>query len=500
MNNQPLYRIFFELSGQPIAILSRESFKFLDATPQFCQMIGYSLIELISLEFQELFSEVEQLKNKLFNNKDPQVLSVLLKHKNQQELDLKVSCKPVELNDSFFYFMTFNHQITQNELELKQQNLELQQLNQLKNEFVANISHELRTPLTTILGWPEIIIDMDGEPQIAIQAAKAIQKDGQVLLKLLEDVIDLSKIEAGQLELDLRPEPIEDILLQAINMVKNATNNKHIRLESYFEEIPPVKIDPIRILQVILNFLSNAIKFTPEKGNINVKAYIENERVVVCVEDNGIGIKPEDQALIFQHFKQVKEQKKNSQDGSGIGLSLAKSFVELHQGNIWVKSTYNKGSSFYFDLPLELEPTPQNSGNTDEDISALNGWPQNPIQILLIDDRDDIRAVLKAMLVNDLIKVYTSNDFSQATSLAKEFTPDCILLDVSRPDLSLSGVFHELKNGALTSNIPIIALTAFAMKGDKERVLRFGYDGYIAKPCTKADLLKCIKQVITKIR
>lgn len=226
----------------------------------------------------------------------------------------------------------------------------LKQHSERKSELIANVSHELRTPLTAILGWPEILLDAQGMPSLAREAAEAIRKDGIYLNRLLEDLIDISKIEAGYLRLNLQRENLPALIANALDTVQDKARQKNIQIDwPTAQEAVWVQADALRMTQILWNYLSNAIKYTPRNGQITISLSPEAEQVTVCIRDTGIGMQPAFQARAFERFSRAEEV--SHFEGAGIGLSLVKKLVQLHQGHCWVESQPGQGSSFYFSVP-----------------------------------------------------------------------------------------------------------------------------------------------------
>jgi signal transduction histidine kinase len=235
--------------------------------------------------------------------------------------------------------------------QLQSENQRLITLNQRKREELANLAHEIRTPLTAILGWPEILLDLPEAPEPVYQAAHAIEQEAQLVFRLLEDLLALSALEAGQLQLDIRPESLSDLLCQAVEMMRVKIRETHhqIRLSLPAEDLQ-VPMDPLRIMQVVLNLLNNALKFSPPESTILISAQAQAHEVRVCIQDSGMGLRPEDLERVFERF--VRTEEARTIEGSGIGLSLAREFITRHGGVIDVVSRPGEGALFWFSLPL----------------------------------------------------------------------------------------------------------------------------------------------------
>jgi signal transduction histidine kinase len=238
-------------------------------------------------------------------------------------------------------------------LEIEEKSRQLEAASQHKSEFLANMSHELRTPLNAIIGFSEVLTDrMFGElNEKQEEYLKDIYASGTHLLSLINDILDLSKIEAGRMELELTDFHLPTALDNALTLVRERAGRRSITLQtSVDEQLGEIRADERKIRQVVLNLLSNAIKFTPEGGRIEVAAVPKDAFVEVSVSDTGVGIAPEDQEAVFEEFRQVGTADKKA-EGTGLGLTLCRKFIELHGGKIWVKSQLGAGSTFTFTLP-----------------------------------------------------------------------------------------------------------------------------------------------------
>ena len=243
--------------------------------------------------------------------------------------------------------------------ELARKNDELTHLDQLKSDFMATMSHELRTPLTSIIGYSDMLLSgMTGElNEKQSTFVDSILKGGEALLNLINDVLDLTKIEAGRLELIREPVDLRAALLGVLPVVKPRAQDKRIRISTFLPtDLPPVLADPGKLNQVLLNLITNGIKYTHENGNVSIEARPAGNLVEIWVNDTGIGIAKEDQAKVFQRFTQIDSSATRSQGGTGLGLAIVKELVEMHGGTIRVQSKLGKGSSFVFTMPISSKP------------------------------------------------------------------------------------------------------------------------------------------------
>jgi signal transduction histidine kinase len=243
-------------------------------------------------------------------------------------------------------------------LEIEDKSRQLEAASQHKSEFLANMSHELRTPLNAIIGFSEVLTErMFGElNEKQDEYLKDIYASGQHLLSLINDILDLSKIEAGRMELEPSDFDLPSAIDNALTLVRERASRRGITLGREIDErVASIRGDERKVKQVVLNLLSNAIKFTPEGGRIDVRAAVNQGLVEVSVADTGVGIAPEDQEAVFEEFRQVGTADKRV-EGTGLGLALSRKFIELHGGRIWVKSQVGTGSTFTFTIPVRRQP------------------------------------------------------------------------------------------------------------------------------------------------
>lgn len=246
--------------------------------------------------------------------------------------------------------------ITERTEELQKANIALEKANRLKSEFLATMSHELRTPLNAIIGFAEVLRD-EVAGQLSSEQKEYlcdIHSSGQHLLNMINNILDLSKIEAGKLELSIEKFHIREAIREVLDTVSESSNKKSIRIYTHIhKDVPSIIADKGKLKQIMFNLLSNAVKFTPENGKVIIHTHLTNQHIQTAVTDTGIGIKPEDMDKVFETFRQIDASYARKYEGAGLGLALTKRLVELHGGKIWIESEYGKGSTFIFMLPLK---------------------------------------------------------------------------------------------------------------------------------------------------
>ncbi|MBW4519496.1 MAG: PAS domain S-box protein [Scytolyngbya sp. HA4215-MV1] len=377
--------------------------------------------------------------------------------------------------------------------ELAAKNIELERANRLKSEFLANMSHELRTPLTSILGFSSLLSqqifgDLNSKQLLYTQQ---IHQSGQHLLSLINDVLDLSKVEAGQMLLDVTEISVMELCEDVLALVSAQAEARQLTLHQEIEpNLPSLMADELRVRQMLLNLLSNAIKFSYEKGNIGLEAKAQAGYLYFTVWDQGIGIAESKHKLLFQPFQQVDGSLARRHEGTGLGLALTRRLAELHHGTVEFESKEKEGSRFTIRLPcnlhsnivdLALEAEPAFVPSLQLDASA-------PIQVLIVEDHP-----LNAMLLQDILvhwgyKAHHVADGQQAITWLETQKADLILLDIQLPGMDGFEIAYQIRANPAWQEIPIIAITALAMAGDRERCLAAGLHDYISKPLNYEEL------------
>jgi CheY-like chemotaxis protein len=350
------------------------------------------------------------------------------------------------------------------------------------------MSHELRTPLNSIIGFSRVILKgIDGPiNETQKQDLSAIYNSGQHLLSLITDILDLSKIEAGKMELAFADVNLVDLINSAMSTAVGLVKDKPIRLvTNVSENLPLVRADSTRIRQVLINFLSNAAKFTDE-GAITVETMLVNgpkgkQEVMLTVTDSGPGIAPQDQAKLFLPFSQVDDSPTRKTGGTGLGLSICRSLIEMHGGRIGLlRSEVSKGSTFFFTLPVVSSEQPDDSSKQFESASSI---------ILAIDDDPKVISLYERFLKPHGYQVVALTDPKQAVARALEVKPFAITLDVMMPEKDGWDVLHDLKHEPATRDIPIIICSILE---NQEKGFSMGAADYLVKPFLQEDMINAL--------
>ncbi len=376
----------------------------------------------------------------------------------------------------------------------------LKEVDRLKSQFLANMSHELRTPLNSIIGFSRVILKgIDGPiTDQQRQDLEAIYNSGQHLLGLINDILDISKIEAGKMELSFEPTDLTEIIRGVMSTAIALVKDKPIELQqSVPEDLPIITADSRRVRQVLLNLVSNAAKFTDE-GFIRVEARTEGDFVVISVSDSGIGIPPEKLPTIFEAFIQVDASPSRKHGGTGLGLTISKSFVELHGGRMWLESELGKGSTFTFTLPIQGPPPRREEQVLTEEApqpveAAQNTTSSTPSRpVLCVDDDEGVITLFRRYLDKQGYRVIGLTDPQRVVEEAKRIRPFAITLDIMMPGKDGWQVIQELKADPETRDIPVIICSIVAEKG---RGLSLGAADYLVKPILEQDLIAALERL-----
>ncbi|MEP7271956.1 MAG: ATP-binding protein, partial [Acidobacteriota bacterium] len=374
-----------------------------------------------------------------------------------------------------------------------------------KSSFLSTVSHELRTPLTSVLGFAKIIkkrLDEKLFPLIPIDDPRTVKTmkqvddnlnvvvtEGERLTKLIDEVLDLAKIESGKLDWKMEVLSVPEIIDRATAATSSLFDSKNLKLIVDLEDdLPQINGDRDRLIQVAINLISNAVKFT-DAGSVTFHARLHNDEIVISVIDTGMGITADDQPKVFEKFKQVGDTLTDKPKGTGLGLPICKEIVEHHGGRIWVESEPGKGSTFSFSLPIRQDDSAVPFRPIDleglvkrlrEEVAISTPAAARPDpSILIVDDDPHIRELLKQEFIEAGYRVRLAENGREALAAVRVERPDLLVLDVMMPEMSGFDVAAVLKNDPQTMDIPIIILSILE---DKERGYRLGVDRYLTKP------------------
>jgi signal transduction histidine kinase/DNA-binding response OmpR family regulator len=477
------------LSGEPILINKEEEFKKdkagfrLMGAPASSYLgvpipVGDSIIGVLSVQSTE--------HENRFNENDQRLLSTIA-------ASVGVALKNATLFED----------VKQAKMEAEAASKAAEKANEAKSAFLSTVSHELRTPLTSVLGFAKIIrkrldekifpivnhTDAKTEKTVA-QISENLQvviSEGERLTHLINDVLDLAKIEAGKMEWNQENVSLPEVAERAIAATTSLFDQKSLKLIKEIDtDLPEITGDKDKLIQVMINLISNSVKFT-DKGSVTCKVFRKKDELVVSITDTGIGIAPEDFSAVFEQFKQVGgDTLTDKPKGTGLGLPICKEIVEHHGGRIWLESEPGKGSTFSFAIPLN-KADEQRPVHLDELVRQLkeqvahsqlhvNGHSPS---ILIVDDDDSIRSLLHQELGEHGYLIEEAKNGKEALECVRKQRPDLIILDIMMPEMNGFDVAAVLKNDPQTMDIPIIVLSIVQ---DKARGFRIGVDRYLTKP------------------
>jgi PAS domain S-box-containing protein len=481
------------------------------ANPKVMETTGYSYDELVGTyvgilttsdfisgkyeEFRNSLSSGTEWKGELQNKK-----------KNGELFWESISVSPIRNSEgSITNYLAVMEDISEKkekEKELIKAKEKAEESEKLKSHFLANMSHELRTPMVGILGFSELLMnDIKNEYQNDMMSK--IHRSGQRLMSTLNLILDLSRIEAGKLDMDLKEFNISESIKETIDLFEKIAQQKnlYIKYENNINDILVVQDERI-IRDVLNNLINNAVKYT-NKGGINITADEITEKgiryCVISVKDTGIGIPANKLDVIFEEFRQVSEGISRKFEGTGLGLSITKKFVEKMNGSIKVESVQDKGSVFTVKIPVGNNIVPyviEPKKEKEAKISDIKP-DRKKLSVIIVDDDESTALLCRFYLKQDYNVEYASSA-GEAMNLVSKNNFDLILMDINlgkgKNGLEVTADIKKIKG---YENIPVIALTAYAMKGDREEFIKAGCAGYISKPFTKEDFLSMIKSIIS---
>lgn len=371
---------------------------------------------------------------------------------------------------------------------------EAERANRLKDEFLATISHELRTPLNSILGWIKILNE-GADAETAERALEVIDRNARVQAQLVEDILDISRTVSGKLPLLLETVDPKMIVETVIETVRPTLKSKKLTLETDItDEVTLLTADATRLQQVIWNLLSNAIKFTPDGGQVWLTLQQQNGRLRLEVRDSGEGIDKDFLPFVFDRFRQADGSTTRRHGGLGLGLAIAQSVVEAHNGTIQATSEgTGKGACFTVELPVvapqsEAESRPQSGAKINAEEAALLAG----MRVLIVDDHEDTRDLLRFILTEREALIQTAASVEEALTIVPDWQPHLILSDLGMPDTDGYQLVKQLRSTNGTGQIPVVALTGYAMDGERMRALAMGFQGFLTKPVNPEKLISLL--------
>ena len=508
------YRKLFEFNPQPVWVFDIETMRFLAVNQAAVEKYGYSQSEFLAMTICDIrppedvpvlldrMSERSGKKGEItcwrHQKKDGSVIYVEVTFYpltfSGRPAEIVIAVDITERKQAEEERRRFTETLEHANRELDLRNREVERATQLKSKFLASMSHELRTPLNAIVGFSDLLAEGGPGPLNDKQKrfVNHIKQGSAHLLQLINDILDLSKIEAGQLELHCEEFEIEAVLPEVLSTIRPLAMAKHIEIEHKLNTARAVYADRIRFKQILYNLLSNAVKFTPRDGHVRIDCFDEAAFVGISVSDTGIGIDAADQKMVFEEFRQVERPRSEVSEGTGLGLSITKRLVERHGGRIFLESELGKGSRFTFTLPA-ADAQISGAASPGELVRARTvataSGRLRPV-VLIVDDEPPARELLASYLESNY-EIVTAASGLEATEKAQQLRPDAITLDLMMPGGTGFETLVALRKTPATSNIPIIILSVV----DQKQVgFALGASDYLVKPIGKGALLETIRR------
>ncbi|WP_094228910.1 response regulator [Methanolobus psychrotolerans] len=500
-----------------VIVVDADTHVIVDINPTALDMVGHKKEDVLGMVCHKLICPAEKGQcpisdlNQAIDKSEREIVQ-----SDGTRIPVLKSIKAVKFGGRELFIESFIDitKIKETENDLLAAKVHAETANRTKSEFLATMSHELRTPLNSVIGFSDLLLigsfgDLNDKQGRFISN---ISSSGKHLLNLINDILDISKIEAGKMELFYEIFDFADMFSDVHLMMKPMASKKDILLD--FEMYPRsiyINADRSKLKQVLYNIIGNAIKFTPENGEVHVKVSTMDNMLHVSIRDTGIGISRDDQAKLFQPFVQLDSSSNRKYGGTGLGLSLVKNLVELHSGSIEVESEPGKGSSFFFSLPLNLKDQIRSTESSSVHESFFNDTslyceegliilePKDPTGydplILVVEDDVNSRELLSVMLNDAGYRVVLVDDGVKALEIVKTLHPFAITLDLNLPGMDGTEVLENLKNNEYTSSIPVLVLSSL---GENDVGLVVGVVDYLTKPIDSDRLLHVLSDLMDK--
>ncbi|HUR35119.1 MAG TPA: ATP-binding protein [Vicinamibacterales bacterium] len=368
-----------------------------------------------------------------------------------------------------------------------------EEASRLKDEFLATLSHELRTPLNAILGWVQIVQTDRPGPERVKRAIEVIGRNAQLQAQLTEDILDVSRIISGKLEIERVPVSMGRLIETALTGVMPQARARGIKLTSHVaKDLPPIEGDLKRLHQVLGNVLSNAVKFTPAGGSVDLRCVAQDERLEIAVRDSGVGITPEFLPYVFDRFRQADSQTTRRHGGLGLGLAIARYFVEQHGGEIRAESPgEGRGTTITIRFPVTA---PASMASRTDAPSEASTTRLDALAVMVVDDQDDSRTMLSSLFEGRGATVVECDSVSAVMEQLAARPVDLLVADIAMPDADGYELIRRVRESG--HRTPAIAVTAYARPEDRSRAIAAGYAGYCAKPIDIGDLLGTVRTVL----
>ena len=503
------HRKLFENNPHPTWVYDRETLRFLAVNSAAVRKYGYSAEEFLAMTIRDIRppEELPPLLSDLgfLSDNDEKKGVWIHRLKDGTLIDVEITSfalnfggRPADLvvavditqrrrDEEERRKLIARLKASNEELELR--NHEVERATQLKSQFLASMSHELRTPLNAIVGFSDLL----GEERTGQLNDKQKRFVGHIrsgsahLLQLINDILDLSKIEAGRVELQCETFSLPQILPELYSLIRPLAAGRKIHLENKVQDFT-IFADRVRFKQILFNLISNAVKFTPPGGRITLDSAAEGDFVRVSVTDTGVGIRPEDQEAVFQEFRQVGQTNRGVQEGTGLGLAITRKLVERQGGKIWLESEVGKGSRFSFTLPQGRAKVIFRTPEVEAAAQSAAPGQRQPL-VLIVDDELAARELIASHLESENYRIDAAGSGKEAIEKARRIRPDVITLDILMPDGTGLQTLFELRNIPELAETPVIVVSVV---DEKQVGLALGAAEYLVKPVSKETLLAAI--------
>jgi NO-binding membrane sensor protein with MHYT domain/CheY-like chemotaxis protein len=377
--------------------------------------------------------------------------------------------------------------------------VEAERLSEMKDEFLSTLSHELRTPLNAMLGWAQLLMDGGKDDKMLRRGLETIERNARAQSQLIEDMLDMSRLIAGKIRIEVDRTWPSDFIAAAVETVRPGAIAKGVRLETQIEShAGPLAADAGRLQQVMTNLLSNAIKFTPGGGLVRISSKRQGEAIVIEVADTGIGIRPEFLPFVFDRFRQADASSTRRHGGLGLGLSIAQQLIELQGGQLTAASAgENRGATFTLSMPL-LGTTPATPDCLvkahDLDAVRASSGALAGLTILVVDDERDSLDIVHYVLADMAATIVTASSAYEALQAIDRLKPDLVISDIGMPEMDGLALMRRVRasGDARVAGVRALALTAFSRREDRLRSLEAGFDEYLSKPVAPAELIRAV--------
>lgn len=508
------YRLLFETNPQPMWVYEIESMVFLEVNEAAVRHYGYSREEFLSMTIKEIRppEDIPKLAQKNADVLKEAALGLrsagVWRHRKKDGtiIEVEVIRSPISFKGRNALLVLAGDVTDRRRAEEERVGLlareqqarqEAEAANRAKDEFLATVSHELRTPLNAIYGWARLLQMGELDRATVTSAYETIERNAKAQAQLIDDLLDVSRIIAGKLRLDVRSIELKPVIEAAIETVQTAADAKGITLQSRLDEtVGPISGDPDRLQQVVWNLLSNAIKFTSTGGRVEVRIDRIDSAVRIQVQDTGIGIHPEFIPYVFDRFRQAEKVSTRFYGGLGLGLAIVRHLVELHGGTVSAESPgEGKGANFTVTLPLkplsEESPDPEMK-RPEKTIPPPTVMMLEGVEVLLVDDEADARELLTLILQRSGARVVAVSSADEAIDRLKRKKPDLLVSDIEMPGEDGYSLIRRVRAREAEDgegSVPAVALTAYAGRADRRRALMAGFQKHVPKPVDPAGLV-----------